>query len=326
MQLKYLICFFLTLILPLSASALMCDVCEKDIDGKYIKTAKGNYCSKKCYHSTIEKCSFCKEPCLRQNLRMMDKVFCSKRCMFKVFKCSECGTGLEQVFTLSNPLGTKEYYCYRCRKLPRCYFCAMPTGENAVYPGMITCRRCCKTAVNDEREIRKIFHRVRLDLKEMFGYDFTHRINLSIVDVPTLNKESGSIYSPPGSRQMALMRYQNKEQIRKYPNGRVERKMVYENCRIFVLKGVPRAMLIDAIAHELTHDYLRHNVGNVKELANEEGFCELIASIYNIRIGNAFLNKAKEVNPDPVYGGGFRKMRAIYKQTGSIRQTLKYVR
>ena len=85
-------------------------------------------------------------------------------------------------------------------------------------------------------------------------------------------------------------------------------------------------MLRDALAHELTHDHLRHKVGKVNDLASEEGFCELVASLYNIKTNNSKLNKAKEVNPDPVYGGGYRKMRSIYEKKRSLRETMKAVR
>ena len=89
---------------------------------------------------------------------------------------------------------------------------------------------------------------------------------------------------------------------------------------------IPYAMLLDTFAHELTHDHLRHNVGDVKNLTAEEGFCELAASLYNIQKGNKQLNKVKEANNDPVYGGGYRMMSRIYKKTGSFRQTMRHVR
>ena len=127
MRLKKTFWLLMLLAVPLSAAALMCDVCKKDIDGQYIKTSTGNYCSKKCYHSTIEKCSFCKEPCLRYTIRVQDMVFCSKKCKYNVFKCSVCSKGLEQIYYVENPYGERAYFCLDCRKLPHCYFCVMPS-------------------------------------------------------------------------------------------------------------------------------------------------------------------------------------------------------
>lgn len=327
MRLKKTLWLFLILLaVPLNAAALMCDVCQKDIDGQYIKTSSGNYCSKKCYHSTIEKCSFCKKPCLRYTIRVQNMVFCSKKCKYNVFKCSVCSKGLEQIYYVENVYGERAYFCLDCRKLPHCYFCAMPSERSDTRRDIHVCRKCQESAVQNPGEVRNIFNRVRRDMGKMFGYDTGHNIILRVVDAGTLNKESGNIYLPSGSRRMALMRYQNREQVRKYPDGRVEKKVIDEKCQIFVLQGVPRAMLYDALAHELTHDHIRHKVGKVRDLANEEGFCELIASLYNIKLGNGFLNKAKEKNPDPVYGGGYRKMRSIYQRSKSFSKTLKYVK
>jgi hypothetical protein len=62
-------------------------------------------------------------------------------------------------------------------------------------------------------------------------------------------------------------------------------------------------------------------------LADEEGFCELMASIYNEKTGNAGINKLKEEKKDPVYGGGYRRMRSIYLRNGrNWKQALRSIR
>lgn len=321
-------CLFwlMTVFMPLVLAAADCAVCGNELPARYIKTAQADYCSKDCYYSTMPKCDYCKEPCTKHTFKMVDKIFCSKRCLYKVFRCSICDCGLEQFFSFKDFNGKDIYFCRRCSKLPPCYFCDIPTARKADSDGKNVCQSCRKSAVNDPQEVRRIFNRVRQDMNRMFGYDPKHKIILNIVNVPTLNDRSKSVYMPAGGKRLALMHYQNQVQIRKYPNGREERKIVNEKCQIFILRGVPRVMLYDAFAHELTHDYIRHHVGNVKNLASEEGFCELIAFLYNKKLGNTFLNSRKERNTDPVYGEGFRSMRGIYRRTGSFQKTLKYVR
>ena len=192
--------------------------------------------------------------------------------------------------------------------------------------GRMLCGRCDKLAVRNPEEVKAIFRKIRTDLAARFGYDNKHRIELLQVGAERLEKESGSIYQPSGGRRMALMCYRNKVTIRTFPDGRKQKTVSDETCQIFILNTVPRDMLIDALAHELTHDYLRHHVGEVKTLANEEGFCELIAALYNEKNGTAYLNKAKKEQPDPVYGGGYRKMDGIYRKNRSFQKTLKYVK
>ena len=167
---------------------------------------------------------------------------------------------------------------------------------------------------------------VRRDLAKTFGYNDRHPIELHIVDAVKLRELSKTIYSPGSGRRMALMTYHKVVTEKRRFSGKKERFISSEKCRVYVLDSIPYVMLLDTFAHELTHDHLRHNVGDVKNLTAEEGFCELAASLYNIQKGNKQLNKIKEANNDPVYGGGYRMMNRIYKKTGSFRQTMRHVR
>ncbi len=159
----------------------------------------------------------------------------------------------------------------------------------------------------------------------MYKYDNRHTIHLKIVDNHTLAKISASVYMPKDSRQLALMNYQAEITTRR-GRGKPKEFITKEQCTIYVLKNTPKDRLIDALAHELTHDHIRHNVGEVKNLANEEGFCELVAALYNKAKGQGYLNTLKMTNPDPVYGDGFRKMLKIYQTNHSLAKTLQYVK
>jgi hypothetical protein len=160
-----------------------------------------------------------------------------------------------------------------------------------------------------------------------FGYDQRHKIELVIVPVRELEKRSDSIYLPTDGRRLSLMNYEREVTEKRYRNEKRERYISRERCRIFILDSIPELLLYDTLAHELTHDHLRHRIGAVKDLAAEEGFCELIAFLYNQQIGNKKLNLQKEVNKDPVYGGGFRKMRELYIKNGkNLKKTMEYLR
>jgi hypothetical protein len=257
---------------------------------------------------------------------MMQKKFCSKSCMEQTFRCSVCNKGMSNVTIMTTPQGRQVMLCPSCRQGPKCYFCTLPNDGGILSDGRNICAACQRTAVNEPEMVRRLFRQVRYALSRWFGFDNTHPIELKIVDYQELERVGKNIYQAAGGRRLALMLYQQEYQERVSGSGKKERIITRETCRIYVLKSTPELMLRDALAHELTHDHLRHKVGQVKDLTSEEGFCELVASLYNIKTGKPEMNKNKEVNPDPVYGEGFRKMRSIYKKTGSLRKTMSYIR
>jgi hypothetical protein len=246
--------------------------------------------------------------------------------MGKTFQCAVCRAGLTSSVTITSPSGERKMVCRRCSRLPSCYYCSFPSDTAVLPDGRSICRTCRRTAVSDRQEILRVFQMVRRDLAKQFGYNDKHPIELHIVDAVRLRELSKSIYSPDSGRRMALMTYRKVITERRRLSGKKERFISSEKCRVYVLDSIPYTMLLDTFAHELTHDHLRHNVGDVKNLKAEEGFCELAASLYNIQKGNKKLNLNKEANKDPVYGEGYRMMNRIYKKTGSFRQTMRYVR
>ncbi|MBQ8756213.1 MAG: protein DA1 [Lentisphaeria bacterium] len=322
---KYRI-LLLFLLMPFLLAALECSQCGKKIRGNYVKTDNASYCSRKCFRKTLPVCARCGKACEKGYLTMMKKKFCSKRCLEQTFRCAVCRKGMESTVILTLPTGEQVMVCRPCSQGPKCYFCALPNGGGVLPDGRNICGRCRSSAVTDPQEVQRIFRQVRGNLARWFGFDHRHRIQLKIVDYPELRKAAKNIYMPGGGRQLALMQYNQEVTTRTYSDGRRENFVSKESCRIYVLKSTPELMLRDALAHELTHDHLRHKVGKVNDLASEEGFCELVASLYNIKTNNSKLNKAKEVNPDPVYGGGYRKMRSIYEKKRSLRETMKAVR
>lgn len=323
---KTTLALLLTL-MPLLLFALECNVCGKQIRGNYIKSKNKVFCSRSCFRSILPKCFNCDEPCEKSILRMFDKTFCSKRCMHAHFKCSLCGKGLDRVIVVENPQKESRMYCADCRNREKCFFCMLPCIPVPEVTDRNMCGKCYSQAVTDEEDIRHVFNVVRRNLARLFNFDDKHKIELKIVTADELKKIKGVEYTPPDSNRIGLMQFSQQLLEKRTRSGKlIEKRVTKEICRIYLLTATPRAVLIDAIAHELTHDHIRHTRGKVNDLAAEEGFCELVAYLHNSKIGNGKLNKNKEVNKDPVYGGGFRKMRNIYRKTGSLEKTLQYVR
>jgi len=91
---------------------------------------------------------------------------------------------------------------------------------------------------------------------------------------------------------------------------------------VAVLRGLPITLFQGVVVHELGHVWLIvHGVKGLPSWA-EEGFCELLAHRFYTGIGTAearYHAEAIEKNPDEVYGGGFRRVRAIADAMGFAR-------
>lgn len=307
--------------------ALNCSVCKKDIKGKYLKNNKGAaFCSQKCFASTAPKCSYCKKPCLRGAYSFIKKHYCSKACVNAVSKCASCNTpSPQQIRIIVNPDGKKKIFCPACANKPKCYYCAFPNKTSRLSDGRHICRDCKKTAVSSPEEIRRKVKNIRSHLHRMFGFEPNHHMEIQILDLPALEKACQGIYQMENGNRIALMRFEYVINTKTDRRGRKIKSMGRTKCRMFILKDTPLALLEDAIAHELTHDFLRHNTGQYTDLSIEEGFAEAIAAEYNKSVKRSYVNIRKQNTPDPVYGDGYRKMSAMLKKQG-FRRTLNYVK
>lgn len=309
-----------------TAFALNCKICKKEINGRYMKDKHNNvFCSEKCFAETAPKCTLCKKACVKGIYTFMKKPYCSKKCLEQISKCANCDTPSQQIRIIINTDGTQMLFCPSCAGNPKCYFCSLPYKTRKLADGRHICQTCRKTAVSSKQQILSRLKYVRKKLNQLYGFDMNHYIELIVLDLNELERESGGIYQPAGGFRIALMRYNYEISEKKARRGRTVRKLQNEKCRIFILNNTPRDLLDDALAHELTHDYLRHNAGKISDLSVEEGFAETIASQFNKAVKKPHLNKRKEANNDPVYGGGYRKISKILKQKG-FKKTVEYVK
>lgn len=315
-----------TLLTSFSLFALNCSVCKKNIRGRYIKDNKNRaFCSQKCYEKTVPVCAKCKKPCLKGAFIFQKKHYCSKKCVESVSKCQNCDQPSRQIRIIINQDGKKLMLCARCVNLPKCYFCNLPYKTKTLPDSRVICLDCQKTAISSHDTIRKRVRFIRNKLKSMLNFDNSHHIELAITGLAELEKNSENLYRGANQKQLAMMRYYYEISEKTDYRGRKTRTLQREKCKIFILDHVPSEMLDDAIAHELAHDYLRHHVGTVKDLKLEEGFAEVIAAMFNKSMQRPHLNKRKENNPDPVYGGGYRAVSKLMKQKG-FNGTVQYIK
>jgi hypothetical protein len=89
---------------------------------------------------------------------------------------------------------------------------------------------------------------------------------------------------------------------------------------VAVLRGLPAQLFQGITIHELGHVWLVvHGLQGRLPLWAEEGFCELLAyRFYQLHPSQetAYYARGIEENHDPIYGDGFRRVRAIAERSG----------
>ncbi len=307
-----------------AAVILRCKICSWQISGRYIKGSDGHsYCNRKCFEKTLPRCGNCQKICRGRVLKAKNILFCSKECVEKSIlpPCSNCMKPMKKWMNLPSPYGQFNY-CYDCWALKKCLLCTRPGKKLEKLPnGSHICKNCNKDIVHNIDELRKIFDQVRRDLAIRFNFPNDHHINLEMRSFAQgekwdINREFGFykyqgnvIFSEPGvigklRKQKTTVRFEN------------------EKCTIVVMDHLPKNKAVEVIAHELAHDFMKHRWYFIKSDLLKEGFAELIAAEYNRYCGNERWNYRMEINPDKIYGNGYRLMRS-YLQKGSWQEVYR---
>ena len=247
------------------------------------------------------------------------KVFCKRQCYIQTLpECTICGkrsfTG--GIYALDHSF----FACTECMKLPRCFSCMIPTPSGTpLSAGRVICPTCGLTAVSNPGQAQSIFNEVRNTMRFSLGIVTKHPIQFALTDPLTLHRLSGT--SSEQLVEQGLFRYNvdvERVTTRDYL-GRKTGENLYkknETVQIYVLDYLPRIRMEHVIAHELAHDWMTAFYPGIREDWIKEGFAEYIAWRYNQYKKRNRLNSRMENNPDPIYGGGFRRIRKIAKNRG----------
>ncbi len=337
---------WIILVLPLFSPPVLagqdqhrCAQCGKLISGEYC-TVDGKY-----FHPLHFKCAQCGQPI--KNLRFFEnggKYFDST--CFRNFiapKCSYCGLPIESSYSISEG---KNYHdsCYFAHIVPRCALCGDTilgqyltdfwgnryhsrhkgvaprceycdrfisqelTGGGTKYAdGRALCALCLATAVNDVDTARQILMDVR-DSLAMLGIQVKrNKIPFKLIDA----REMGRL-NQVGAREASGFTVFEKT---KYVYGLLtDRKF-----QLYALYGMPRSYLAAILAHELMHVWLGLNAPTYQNQAMVEGSCNYAEFLYlglGVSPDTRFLKQALVDDPDPIYGEGFRKIRALAEARG----------
>jgi hypothetical protein len=226
-------------------------------------------------------------------------------------RCDYCGKPLMGEFLVDH-WGTK--FCKEHKgKYPECSFCGRlvppQQHEHTVRNiGSVRCPTCRASAIETADQARPIFsHLIRWVNAQGLIYNNLH-LSLELCDQPRL-AELLKVHAEPHALGVTLSTTHTQ-------NGRVIRTEV---GGVAVLEGLPSTLFQGTIIHELGHAWLIvHGVKNLPSWA-EEGFCELLSYRYYTQLytpESRYHATGIEHNPNPVYGDGFRHVRAIADAMG----------
>jgi len=234
-------------------------------------------------------------------------------------KCAYCKKPLTKAFV-------KDYwglqFCTEHRgQFPPCAYCSRlvdPAHDGgSASKGGIRCVLCKKHAVEDQKEAELLFREAVAWCAQQ-GVDVRGlRFPLEICGRSTLNAYFGG---SGGAQHLGVTRTSRTSII-----GVVSKT---EIIGVAILLGLPKTLFRGVAAHELGHAWLRiNNIGGLASSA-EEGFCELLAFRQYMQIDtieSRYYANGMEQNPDPTYGGGFRRVREIALR-GGFQQLLTSLR
>lgn len=208
--------------------------------------------------------------------------------------------------------------CSTCSRL----ICPRLTGGGVTYAdGRQVCNQCRRTAIDTKEQAKPYvehiaawLYKIGLRFKGLIlKIDLKDAREIAQAQVPLLGM--GDRSSPTGMGKGHILGYISRgKQI--YNLGLKERRLVKG---VTILSGLPRELFEGVVAHELGHAWLF--LGKVDNLPpwQEEGFCNLLSYILHREHPTPEANfclRVLEEDPNPVYGDGFRRVRAIFKKHG----------
>ncbi len=213
--------------------------------------------------------------------------------------CVVCGGSLSDR-RWSNYRG--QSWCGEHAEMPTCKYCGAPTNQG--FRGVPRCKVCGHKAIDRPEQVAPAFMPVRLAL-EARGMQVHTKVRLILRS--TAKPAPTGPFSRVGTCGVTSTRTTS--------CGRVA-----GNILIVVAPGYPLASFESTMAHEWAHAFIADREHPPLSSELSEGFAQYIAHTYltHDRKGIEAEHQAKliEEHPDPVYGGGYHKVRRLARLYG----------
>ena len=320
---RFLLIASLLLAAVFSAEAVVrpyCVICRRQVPQRYLKGSDNKvYCSKTCFEKTLPRCVKCGLICRGESFHTEKGFFCSKKCVDSMHlpHCNRCRKTFREGRKLPTAYG-EFYYCVPCSQFAGCLICERP-GKNMrkLDNGNYLCRDCDKDVINSLPQLQRLFNQVRSTLTTRLNFRNDHKIKLVM---RSFGQNRNVRLDRP--REFGLYRYRGKEITTKplpfdfWRDKKTSVRYEDESCTIEVMDSLPAIKAAEVIAHELAHDYMKHRWYYIKDDKLREGFAELAAAEYNRMTGNEKWNYRMDINPDKIYGDGYRMMKSYLDKEG----------
>lgn len=307
----------------LSANATyICDVCRKPISGTYISSNGKSY-HESCYHSQVlPKCAVCGKVINDEFIQNGAKKY-HKECYSKSVaeKCVICGEPLLGNYLIDT--NNNKYHIEHEKTLKRCDNCNHPissrtTGGGVTYPdGRNICMICKNSAVNGYFSVKSLFNKVVRKLS-----DYGLHIDVSSVTIKAADRNE--LRDAAGKNYMQNMKGYCSTIVNEITSG--SKTAIKREHTIYILDGVPSDYIESTIAHEVMHVWISQNTNIDHSLELEEGSSNFISYIY-LKNNRSNSNAVQLIldDPDPIYGGGFRKVKSKF-DLRPLTDLLKYLK
>lgn len=177
--------------------------------------------------------------------------------------------------------------------------------------GIVRCQTCRASAVETVDQARPIFTRLIHWVNAQGLFYNNLPLSLELVNQPRLLELLKERAGTAGTDSLGVT-----ISTTHTVNGRI---INTEVNGVAVLEGMPSTVFQGVTIHELGHVWLIvHNIKGLPLWA-EEGFCELLSYRYYTQLNtdeSRYHAQSIESNPNPIYGEGFRRMRALADAKG----------
>jgi hypothetical protein len=254
----------------------LCEHCHHPLEGSYWKYDQKAY-HLACFRDHIAlRCDVCEEPMLEEYSRNYWNAFHQKH--RDLPQCSICS---------------------RC-------ICQAITSGGTVYPDKRhICRLCETTAVTTSDQIQACLEELRPQLLT-FGLPLkTKELPIELVWSNEL-QEKAKFWATPNIQGLTVSETRTQGEIRDV------------RFKIYILNGLEKTFFKSVLVHELVHVWVKENTDRLVERPLEEGFAHFISALWlktqKTKLSDYLLYQL-QINPDPIYGEGLRRVTKAVEET-----------
>ena len=347
--------------LPVSAS-VKCDICKKDITGKYVTGPDNTHYCWDCY-TKYSTCSVCGK--VYKSLISVGEYKVCRDCYVKLEKCDICGSALMGNYVMYPDLGIKvcsncEKTCPRCDacnrpskklnrignamlcnvcapKANRCYSCGDALLDNYKYFESDTSKKYCLRCISDYVKCSNCGapsgpRGLKLDdgrylcpdcrRESIFDPSLITPIKLDVIEYLSSGLKMDIEHKINYSVQDKKFLEKKSKGLSEDINGLFYRKN--NDYNVYVLYGLRKKDLIWVLAHEITHAWQAENCSGRLTDEDREGFAQWVAYCAALNFGYRQYADNMRIG-ESVYSTGLNKMIDLEK-TGGARAVFDYIK